>query len=97
MKVLKCDLERLRSEVLAEQDLIEIGRARLKAENKWYPADDLYPDELIKVAKRTPDKIIEWATGKRFLAYGAIFQKHLALHHYPRGEDRIGFRYPPRG
>ena len=97
MKVLKRDLERLRAEVQAEHGLIAIGRARLQADDAWYPADELYPDELIKVAKRTPEQIAEWATGKRFLAYGAIFQKHLALHHYPEGDERIGFRYPPRG
>ena len=97
MKLLKTDLERLRADIISEQRLVDIGRARLKADDAWYPEDERYPDTFIKIARQTPDDTKDWVTSKRFLDYGAVFHKHIALHHYPEGEDRIGFKYPPRG
>lgn len=87
-------LERIKAWVDDEKSLIEAGLAHLRFLRPGRDYAHLPPEMLIEVARRKDDPTR--FAHPNFLRWAAVFHKHLAIHHYPEGEDRIGFRYPPR-
>lgn len=94
MTLNRTGLNRIKAQIEQEKSLIEQGLARLRETSIRDDIDDTPPEILIKLAK-APGADTLCGT-RQFLQWAAVHHKHLAIHHYPEGEDRIGFRYPPR-
>lgn len=92
--VTKADLDALSQAIDAEDTLARDGIAYLRSLHPDRDYSDLSSEVLVQISRYRKDP--KRFGHPNFLKWAAVFHKHIALHHYPKGEERIRFRYPSR-
>ena len=96
MPIARSDIRKLKTAVQDERRLMRAGLAYLHATSSRSPEEiDAYPPQMFMLVGRRSADPGRFAD-REFLRRAATRRKHIAVHHYPMGEDRAGCRYPPR-